>query len=99
MKAKIRYLVFFLPRKKYTEAIKKTSSFPKRFLLLFSKNYFLEEVFFVEEVLQLAEVDFFEQEEDFLLEDLQPQLLICSTARAQNSWSLPEGQPAFCHIK
>ena len=71
----------------------------KRFFTTFSKNYFLEEVFFVEEVLQLAEVDFLEQEEDFLLEDLQLQLLNCSTARAQNSWSLPEGQPAFCHIK
>ena len=63
------------------------------------KTYFLEEVFFEVEVLQEAEEDFFEQEEVFLLEDLQLQLFNCSTAKAQNSWSLPEGQPAFCHIK
>lgn len=72
--------------------------FPKRFFLHHKSNYFLEEVFFDVEVLQVAEVDFLEQEEDFLLEDLQLQLLNCSTAKAQNSWSLPEGQPAFCHI-
>ena len=51
-------------------------------------------------VLQEEVVDFLELEQDFFAEDLQEDLLFSwSTAIAQNSWSLPDGQPLFCQRK
>ena len=62
--------------------------------------FFEEEVFFAVAVLQEEVVDFLELEQDFFAEDLQEDLLFSwSTAIAQNSWSLPDGQPLFCQRK
>lgn len=78
----------------------------KRFYFFQSQNqlklfrFFEEEVFFAVAVLQEEVVDFLELEQDFFAEDLQEDLLFSwSTAIAQNSWSLPDGQPLFCQRK
>lgn len=79
----------------------------KRFYFFQSQNqlklfrFFLrKKFFFAVAVLQEEVVDFLELEQDFFAEDLQEDLLFSwSTAIAQNSWSLPDGQPLFCQRK